>query len=104
MAGYLGEVERDDELAERDDRPGPDEHPAQGGQAQREQGEDAGRRRDVAERDRERAEQPERALEFLVVAESGQVSGTRLLPAGNLGASAHAGDLPFATDGPPFDR
>ena len=82
VAGHLGEVQRDDELAERDHRPGPDEHPAQGGQAQREQGEDAGRRRDVAERDRERAEQPERPLEFLLVAEAGQVGGVPVLPAG----------------------
>jgi hypothetical protein len=104
VAGHLGEVERHDELPERDDWPGPDEHPADRGQAQREQGEDPGRRRDVAERDRERAEQPERALEFLLIAEPGQVGGIPLLLAGKLGASAHRGDLPVATDGRSFER
>ena len=97
VAGHLGEVQRDDELAERDDRPGPDEHPAQRGQAQREQGEDAGRRRDVAERDRERAEHPERPLEFLLVAETGQVGGIPVLSDGRFSASTHDGGL---LDGP----
>ena len=100
VARYLGEVQRHDELAQRDHRPGPDEHPAQRGQAQREQGEDAGRRRDVAERDRERAEQPERPLEFLRVAEPGEILGVPFLPAGSAWVSLLIGGLPVKTDGP----
>ena len=85
VARDLGEVERDDELAERDHRPGPDEHPAEGGQAQREQGEDPRRRRDVAERDRERAAQPERAPQLLLVAVLREVGGVlRVLVGGGL--------------------
>jgi hypothetical protein len=82
VTGDLGEVERDDELAERDHRPGPDEHPAQRGQAQREQGEDAGRWRDVAERHRERAAQPERAFQLLLVAVLREVGGVVLVRSG----------------------
>src|SRR5208282_564945 len=79
-------------------RPGPDEHPTEGGQAQREQGEDAGRRRYVAERDGERAEQPERALELLGVAEAGEIGGVPFLPAGKI--SAHVRGLRFRPMGP----
>ena len=82
VAGDLREVQRDDELAERDHRPGPDEHPAQRGQAEREQGEDPGRRRDVAERHRERAAEPERAFQLLLVAVLGEVGGVLLVGGG----------------------
>ena len=53
--------------------------PAERGQAEREQREDAGRRRDVAEGHRERAERAEGALEFLLVAEPRQVGGVPVM-------------------------
>src|SRR5207237_10420204 len=69
VARELREAERDDELPERDDRPAPDEDPADGRQAEREEREDAGGGRDVAEGDREGAEDAERAAQLLLVAE-----------------------------------
>src|SRR5215472_6528829 len=89
MAGHLGEVERDDELADRHHRPGPDEDPAQGRQTEREQREDAGRWRDIAERDRPRAEQPEAAFQLLLVPELGQVGGILSVITGYPRVSAH---------------
>ena len=94
VAGHLGEVERDQELARRHHRPGPDEHPADRGQAQREQGEDAGRGRDVAEGDRERAAQPERALQLLLVAELGEVGGIPFVRAAESEAVVIGGSSP----------
>ena len=95
VARHLGEVERDDELAEGHHGPGPDEYPAQGGQPEREQREDAGRGRDVAERDCPRAEQAQPALQFLLVAETSQVGRIGLRVAGDTGAGAHPRILPL---------
>ena len=53
MRGQLGEVERHQELAQRDERPAPEEGRAAGADAEIEQGEGAGRDRDIRERDRE---------------------------------------------------
>jgi len=61
VARLHGEAERDRELPDRDDRPAPDEDAADRGQDEREQREDAGGRRDVAERDGKRAEDAEGA-------------------------------------------
>src|SRR5215210_673689 len=55
VRGHLGEDERDDELPEGHHREGPDERPAERADPEDEQGEDARRRRDVAERRGERA-------------------------------------------------
>ena len=81
MARQLGEAQRDDQLPDRDDRPAPDEDAADGRQPEEEQGEDAGRRGDVAERDSEGAEDTKAALELLLVAEPREV----LLVAGQFG-------------------
>src|ERR1039458_6688292 len=50
VAGDLGEVQRDEELAQGHHRPGPDEHAAESRQAECEESEDASGRRDIAER------------------------------------------------------
>ena len=76
VARDLGEVQRDDELAERDDRERPDERAAERADAEDEQREDAGRRRDVAERRGERAEEVQPAVQRLLVAEAAR--GRRL--------------------------
>src|SRR5581483_9390356 len=69
VARELGEAERDAELSDRDDRPAPDEHAADRRQAEREEREDAGRRRDVAEGHGKRAEDAEGASKLLAIAE-----------------------------------
>src|SRR5205823_497945 len=61
------------ELPERDDRPAPEEDAADRAQSEREQREDAGRGRDVAEGRGERAEEPERTPQFLPVTEAGEL-------------------------------
>src|SRR6266566_5551845 len=74
MARKLGEAERDDQLPGRDDRPAPDEHASDRRQSEEEEGEDAGRRRDIRERDGERAEDTQRPPQLLLVSESLEVS------------------------------
>src|SRR5439155_22295450 len=71
--GELSPTERNDELPDRHDRPAPDEDAADGRQAEREEREDARGRRDVAEGDREGAEDAERAAQLLLVAELREV-------------------------------
>jgi hypothetical protein len=66
---HFGEVKRDDELTERDHRPGPDEDAAQGHQSEGKEREDTGRRRDVTKGRGEGTEEPERAVQFLFVTE-----------------------------------
>ena len=73
MRAELGEIEADDQLPDDDDRPAPEEGRA--GQAETEEikSEDAGRRRDVGERDREARVHAKRAFELLRIPESGEV-------------------------------
>ena len=73
VARELREGQGDDELAQRHDWPAPEEDAANRGQAEEEEREDAGRRRDVAEGDGERAEDAERAAQLLLVAEAGEI-------------------------------
>ena len=101
MARDLGEREGDDDLPECDDRPAPEEDASDRAQAEGEEREDArstenaaasmesatsvlrgdtaksvkmpGRRRDVAEGNGERAEQPERAPQLLAIPEAGEL-------------------------------
>jgi len=75
VAGNFGEVERDDDLANRHDGPGPDEHAAQRDEAKGEEREDTGRRRDIAERRGEGTEESEGSVQFLLVAKGPQVLG-----------------------------
>ena len=79
VARDLGEVEGHEELADGDDGPAPDEDPADGDEPQREQREDPGRRRDVAEGGGEGAEEPERAAQLLAVPEPLQVLAVRIV-------------------------
>ena len=72
VARQLREGQGDDELAQRDDRPAPEEDAADCRQAQEEEREDAGRRRDVAERDGERAEDAETCGEAPACSRSGR--------------------------------
>jgi hypothetical protein len=80
VARELGEAERDGQLSDRHDRPAPDEDAADRREAQVEQGEDARRRRDVAERDGKRAEESKAPLQLLLVAELREI----LLVAGDV--------------------
>src|SRR5437588_12880575 len=73
MAGGSAEAETEQEPAEADDRPAPDEDASDRGQAEEEEGKEAGRRREVADRDRERADPAERALQLLLVAEASEI-------------------------------
>src|SRR3954453_15874231 len=60
LAGELGEAQRDEELAEEDDRPRPPERGTGGQEGEPEELEDAGQDRDVAEAGGEAREAPER--------------------------------------------
>src|SRR5439155_9152710 len=73
MAREFREGQGDDELAQRDDRPTPEEDAADRRQTKEEERKDAGRRRDVAECDGERAEDAERATKLLLVAETREI-------------------------------
>ena len=87
VRGDLREHERDDELAERDDRERPDERPAERPDAEDEQREDAGGGRDVAERRGERAEEVQPAVERLRVAELGEIGA--VVPRCGAGGGGH---------------
>jgi hypothetical protein len=78
LPGELGEAQRDQELAGEHGGPGPDERRAARAEAEEEQLEHAGHDRDVAESRGERGEQPEGAVEFLLVAERGQFVDVRV--------------------------
>ena len=73
MAREFREGQGDDELAQRDDRPTPEEDAADRRQAEEKEREDAGRRRDVAECDGERAENAQCAAKLLLVSEAGEI-------------------------------
>ena len=97
VRGHLREHESDDELAERDDRERPDERPAERPDAEDEQREDAGGRRDVAERRGERAEEVEPAVQRLRVAEAGEIGA--VVRRRGAGGGGHGGDAsPLVTN------
>ena len=79
----LGEVQRDEHLAGEDDQPGPPHRRTCEPEAEREQLNHAGQDRDVAEARGERGEIAQRAVELLLVAESGKLA--RIVPGGSCG-------------------
>ena len=74
MGADLGEVERDDELTDRDEGPAPDESRTADPDAKRIKSEDAGRRRYVREGDREARVDTECAPELLLVAKAREIT------------------------------
>src|SRR6266704_2279351 len=77
LPGELGKAQRDQELAREDGGPGQGERGAARAEAEEEQLEHPGHDRDVAEPRGERGEEPQRAVQFLLVAELGQFVGVR---------------------------
>ena len=69
----LGEVEADEQLADHDDGPAPEEGGTGQADAQDEKGEDAGRRRDVREGDREAGVDPQHPPQLLLIPEPREV-------------------------------
>src|SRR5260370_849768 len=73
VGGELGEVERDDELAEGNQWPAPEKSRAAKSESQKVQGEDARRRRDVGKGDGEAGVDPQSPPQLRLVAEPCEV-------------------------------
>jgi hypothetical protein len=100
VARQFREGQGNDELTQCDDRPAPEEDAADCREAQEKEREDAGRRRDVAERDSEGAEDAETAAQLLLVAEARKISLVARRLAGRLVVDVHhAGALQVRRSG-----